>query len=90
MPMTDAEMRKMYGIPPNAKVTLIDMGPGKAEPTTEGWTDDQIRGKSIDDLNSLISQNELALKIQRESIEKQQKVVDGLMRVRQRKIDIGG
>jgi hypothetical protein len=58
-------------------------------PTTGGWTDEQIRGKSLEEIDQLIEMNDLALDAQRTVVFTQEEVVTNLRRVRARKIKLG-
>ena len=86
----EAQIRRQLGIPPNADVTIIDMGPGKKpEPKTFGWTDDQIRGKSAEELDSLVTQADIAVDSLSTAMREAQDRAQGLRRVRSRKNDLG-
>lgn len=59
------------------------------EVVTAGWTDTQIRSKHLVEINQMIASNEKALESLRETIKGEQKRVDGLQLIRQRKLLLG-
>lgn len=88
-PMTDDEKRK-YNIPLKAQGTFLTLGDGIVETKTAGWTDDQIRAKSIKELDAMIESGEKALDSLRKTLRAEEDRINDLRRVRQRKTDIGG
>lgn len=70
--------------------TYLDLGAGIVEMTTEGWTDTQIRGKSIKDLDLMISQHQKVLKTMQDNLRAQQGRIDSLQLIRNRKLVVGG
>lgn len=83
------EKLRALGIPKGANVTFIDMGRGEGVRKTAGWTDEQIRAKSVADIDQMISQNEKAAQGLRRALEDQENRLAGLRMVRQRRLDLG-
>jgi hypothetical protein len=88
--MEEARIRKQLRIPPNAKLTVIDMGEGKVEPKTAGWTDEQILNKSVEDFDSQINSEELAVQKLRDIVAGQEDRLTDLRRIRARRKELGG
>lgn len=88
----ERQIRKRLGIPMNSDVTIIDLDEQQKPPetVTAGWTDTQIKNKSIQEIDLLISQNELALETMEKSVAQQRDNINGLKQVRWRKHQIGG
>jgi len=86
------ENRKKLGIPANAEVEWIDLDEQQKPPevVTAGWTDTQIQGKTVAEIDTLILQNELAAESIEKSLVQQHQMVHNLRKVRQRKLIIGG
>lgn len=86
------ENRKALGIPLKADVAWIDLDEQQKPPevVTGDWTDSQIQGKSIDEIDGLIKQNEMAADSLEKSLAQQRQVIYNLRQVRQRKLIIGG
>lgn len=92
--MDDKEknIRKRLGIPMNSDVQIIDLDEQQKPPEvmTAGWSDTQIKGKSVEEIESLIKQNELALDSLEQTVANQRQTINNLRQVRQRKLLIGG
>lgn len=92
--MDDKEksIRKRLGIPMNSDVQIIDLDEQQKPPEvmTAGWSDTQIKGKSVEEIESLIKQNELALDSLEQTVANQRQMINDLRQVRQRKLLIGG
>ena len=86
------ENRKQLGIPVKADVTWIDLDEQQEPPevVTAGWTDTQIKNKSLEDIDSLIKQNELAAESLMKTYTTQIEQVNKLKQVRHRKLILGG
>ena len=71
-------------------ITYIDLDEQQvpAEPTTCGWTDSQIRNKSLEEFDSMISSGELGLKSLHQTLDNEVKRINDLRRVRNRKLDL--
>lgn len=85
----EAQLRKTLRIPPNAALTVIDMGEGKVEPKTAGWTDTQIRNKTVADFDLQINSEELAVQKLRETVKAQEDRINDLRRIRARRMELG-
>ena len=85
----EAQLRKTLGIPPNAALTVIDMGEGKVEPKTAGWTDTQIRNKTIAEFDLQINSEELAVEKLRQTVKTQESRISDLRRIRARRLELG-
>lgn len=54
--MSETDLRQKLGIPPNADVVVIDLDAdreSKGARLTSGWTDEQIRAKSLTELEQM-------------------------------------
>jgi hypothetical protein len=87
--MTDKEQREALGIPVGADVTYIDMGPGKVERKTAGFTDAQISEKTLAEIDAMIHSGQLAIDKLRETVRDQEDRVNGYRRIRERKVELG-
>ena len=92
--MDDKEknIRKRLGIPMKTDVQIIDLDEQQKPPemVTAGWTDTQIKAKTVKDIELLIKQNELALDAIEQTAAGQRQTINNLRQVRQRKLLIGG
>jgi hypothetical protein len=57
---------------------------------TEGWTDDQIEGKSIEQFDAMIRSAELAIEKMEDSIRQQRDLVASYRKIRKRRLELGG
>lgn len=87
-PEQEAKMRAM-GIPLGSDVSFIDMGRGRPPRTTGGWTDEQIQQKSLEELDTMISQNEKAAQGLRDALKEQEDRLIALRMVRHRRVELG-
>tara|TARA_R110000772_G_scaffold30806_10_gene76515 strand:+ start:3701 stop:3979 length:279 start_codon:yes stop_codon:yes gene_type:complete len=85
------ENRKQLGIPEGSNITFIDLDAQRKPPEimTAGWTDTQIRNKTIDEIDGMIKQNDLAVASLEQTLATQRNMVHNLQQIRQRKITIG-
>jgi hypothetical protein len=80
----------MIKIPKGANVTYIDLDAQRVEEViTGGWTDDQIKAKSIEQINELLSQAKTVLKILEDNVSEQRTRVYDLEAILNRKIFVG-
>lgn len=86
------ENRKKLNIPLGAKIDWIDLDEQQPSPeiVTGGWTDSQIHGKTVSEIDFLIKQNEMAADSLEKSLAQQRQVIYNLQQVRHRKFIIGG
>jgi hypothetical protein len=73
----------------NPNATFLELGNGAVMRKTAGWTDEQIRGKSLKELDSMITQGELATAKLRETLTGEEARIQGLRLVRARKVELG-
>jgi hypothetical protein len=86
--MEKRKFEEIHGkIPDN--ITYIDLDAQPKPVMTEGWTDEQIRAKSLDDLNLQVMQAELGVESLRDTLNKEVERIEGLKRVRARKLLLG-
>jgi hypothetical protein len=88
--MSDKEkrLRRQLNIPLGANVTLLELEPD-IERLTEGWTDDQIKGKSVSQFEQMINSAELGIEKMQETINQEQARIRSLRRLRQRRLELG-
>jgi hypothetical protein len=74
----------------SSNVTYLDLDEQQVppEPTTCGWTDTQIRNKSLEELDAMISSGELGLASLHQTLDNEVKRIEDLRRVRNRKLDL--
>jgi len=91
MDKREREIRKQLSIPMGSDVQIIDLDAQREpdEMVTAGWTDTQIRNKSLSEIEQLIHQNQLAVESMEKAIAQQQSNIHGLKQVKQRKLIIG-
>lgn len=58
------------------------------EPTTCGWTDTQIRNKSLEEFDAMISSGEMGIASLRQTLDNEVQRISDLRRVRNRKTDL--
>jgi hypothetical protein len=87
----ERQIRKELSIPMGADVQIIDLDAQRQPPemVTAGWTDTQIRNKSLAEIEDLIRQNELAVESMEKAIAQQRNQINNIKAVRQRKLIIG-
>ncbi len=89
--MKEEEFRRLYDVPEGAHITYIDLDAQKETPmNTAGWTDDQIRGKSLQEIDAQITSAEAGLTSLRETVRAEEDRLAGLRLVRDRKVVLGG
>ena len=88
-PMTDEE-KKALGIPLNAEGTFLHIPKIEPEILTAGWTDDQIRAKSMTELDAMIDSGLKGIKSLEATLNAERNRVDDLRRVKGRKLALGG
>jgi hypothetical protein len=90
-PKREAELRKKLNIPKGANVTLIDLDAQKKPPevVTGGWTDTQIRGKTLKEIESIVRQNELAETSMETALASHRETLHSMRQVRARKLILG-
>lgn len=88
-PMTDDE-KKALGIPVKAEGVFLHIPKKQPEILTAGWTDDQIRAKSIQELDAMIASGEKGIENLRSTLNAEMARVDDLRRVKGRKLALGG
>lgn len=86
----ELEIRRKLGIPPSASLQVVDMGEGVVEPRTEGWTDAQIKDKSLQQLETMISQGMKGVEGLQKALTEQLGRVTSLQKIRDRKLIVGG
>jgi len=71
-------------------VTYIDLDEQQVppEPTTCGWTDTQIRNKSLKEFDAMISSGELGIASLKQTLDTEVQRIEDLRRVRNRKTDL--
>jgi hypothetical protein len=71
-------------------VTYIDLDEQQVppEPTTCGWTDTQIRNKSLEEFDAMISSGEMGIASLQQTLDNEVKRIEDLRRVRNRKTDL--
>ena len=87
--MTDDEKRAL-NIPLKAEGVFIHIEDEPPEPKTAGWTDTQIRSKSMSELDAMVGSGEKGLESLRATLKSEEDRIDGLRRIRQRRLDLGG
>ena len=87
----ERQIRKELSIPMGSDVQIIDLDAQRQPPemVTAGWTDTQIRNKSLAEIEDLIRQNELAVESMGKAIAQQRNQINNIKAVRQRKLIIG-
>ncbi len=88
-PMTDEEKREL-GIPLKAEGVYLHIPKQEPEVLTAGWTDDQIRAKSMQELDAMIVTGEKGLQNLKDTVRKEEARIDDLRRVKGRKLALGG
>jgi len=87
--MKQEEFEKLHGkLGENTVYIDLDEQQAPPEPTTCGWTDDQIRNKSLKEFDAMISSGELGIASLQQTIDTEVKRIDDLRRVRNRKTDL--
>ena len=90
MARSEADLRRQLNIPAGANVTLIDLDATKTvEVRTHGWTDEMIRGKSVEEFNALIASRERMVESLQQTIDTERAEIGKLREVRARKLAIG-
>jgi len=89
--MEREEFESKYGkLPSNATYIDLDAQPKPIpEVMTAGWSDTQIRGKTVQELDGMINSAQLGIKNLEETLGGERQRLDDLMRIRNRKIEIG-
>jgi hypothetical protein len=87
--MEQAEFERKHG-KLGSDVTYIDLDRQQKppEPTTAGWTDEQIRAKPLGEIDAMISSGQLGVDQLRTTIITEEQRIADLHRVRNRKIDL--
>lgn len=88
-PMTD-EQKKKLGIPLKADGVYLDIPKKQPEILTAGWTDEQIRAKSIQEIDAMISSGEKGIESLKATVRAEEARIDDMRRVRGRKLALGG
>lgn len=70
------------------KITRLDLGEGKTERKTAGWTDKQIFGKSVEEIDRMIKGGEMVLDTLRQNVTEQEKRIHDLRRILRRKQEL--
>lgn len=81
-------LRRKLNIPLGAQLTLLELEPD-IERTTEGWTDEQIKNKSVSDFDQMISSGELGIEKMEETIRQERKRLAGVRNLRKRRLELG-
>lgn len=71
-------------------ITFMHLGEGVKEITTDGWTDTQIKNKTLAELDAMIQQHETVLETLEETLREQRNRIRQFERIRRRKEEIGG
>ena len=90
--MKREEFEAKHGrLPPHAVYIDLDDPRNQVppEPVTAGWTDTQIRGKSLAEIQAQIDTGEKGLASLKETIRAEEKRVDDLRLIKARKLQIG-
>jgi hypothetical protein len=87
--MTDDEKRKL-GIPLKAEGTFLHIPKKEPEILTGGWTDDQIRAKSMQEIDAMIESGMKGVESLRATVRAEEARIDDLRRVKGRKLALGG
>lgn len=92
MSADEKAMREKLGIPMGASLTLIDMdaNPDKYERKTAGWTDEQIKNKTVAEFDAMINSAQLAIDSLEATVRDQKERVVDLQRIRGRRTELGG
>ena len=87
--MKKEEFEKMHGkVSPFTTYIDLDEQQKPPEPTTCGWTDTQIRNKSLGEFDAMISSGEMGIASLKETLDKEVQRIEDLRRVRNRKTDL--
>ena len=88
----EKQMRKKLGIPMGASLQLIDMdaNPDKYERKTAGWTDEQIKNKTVAEFDAMINSAQLAIENLEDTVREQKERAMDLQRIRGRRVELGG
>jgi len=84
----ERQIREKLGIPLGAPMTVIELPKHVEERKTGGWTDDQIKGKTFEELDAMVNQAETAAKGLKEALTQQENRVSDLKMIRRRKEEI--
>lgn len=73
-----------------SNVVYIDLDEQQVppEPETAGWTDTQIRNKSLEELDAMISSGDLGVENLKQTLDTEIERVEDLRRIRKRKLEI--
>ena len=71
-------------------VSYIDLDEQQSppEPMTCGWTDSQIRNKSLEEFDAMISSGDLGIASLKQTLDTEVQRIEDLRRVRNRKLDL--
>lgn len=85
--MKQEDWEAIHGkVPPNALYIDLDE---QQEPITHGWTDTQIKGKSVGELQNMITQRETGLAVMQESIDNESEEISKLKDILERRQQLG-
>jgi hypothetical protein len=87
--MKQQEFEKLHG-KLGDNITYIDLDEQQElpEPTTCGWTDTQIRNKSLEEFDAMISSGDMGIASLKQTLNNEVQRIDDLRRVRNRKTDL--
>lgn len=91
--MKREDFEERYGkLPPGTTYLDLDARVARApqEPVTAGWTDTQIRGKPLAEIDQMIASGEAGIDNLASMLQAERQRVDDLRLIRQRKIQLGG
>ena len=87
----EAKIREQLGIPNGADVQIIDLDAQRVvEVVTGGWNDEQIKNKSMEELEAMLTQNTLTLRNLEQHTDIQRDMVNNFKAILKRKVLIGG
>jgi len=86
--MKKAAFEKVHGkLAPNVVyIDLDDQPKAPPEVVTAGWTDTQLRAKSLPELDAMIASGEMALTNLRNIVDTEVERIEGLKKARSRKL----
>lgn len=88
MTAEEADLRKKLGIPVGANVTFIDMGPGKPPRKTYGWTDEQVKNKTIEELDKMLESSKKVADKLRSALKEEEERFAGFTMIKLRNIEL--
>ena len=72
----------------NAVYIDLDEQKTPPEPVTAGWTDTQIRNKSLEEIDSMIASGDAGILNLTQTLDNEIKRIDDLRRIRKRKLEL--